>query len=356
MAGHIKQLDSGRWQARHPRPGGRGAGHESRNIRTKKEAEDWLTDQRAAAKNGMLVDRRDGKVTFGEVAKQWLEGRLGSADETVKRDRSILHAQILPTFGNKRIDAITSKEILGWVKKSSLSPETVHRAVRVMSMVFDLAVAERRMVVNPARDRKQVPLPRIVRSEPRFLDVASVQKLADAIDPRYRKLVLVTAATGLRWSEVIGLRMATPVRKSDVDIAAGRLTVNGQLLDGTWKPLAKSEAGLRSISISPSVVELFKEQMLESAGREYVFTAPGGGPLLDGSWRQRFWNPAVRAVGFDGLHFHDLRHSHAAQLIESGIYMLVISRRLGHSKIDITMDRYGHLMAGLDERIPDPYA
>jgi integrase len=95
---------------------------------------------------------------------------------------------------------------------------------------------------------------------------------------------------------------------------------------------------------------------MESAGREYVFTSPLGGPLRDESWRVRFWNPAVQKVGFDGLTFHDVRHSHAAHLIAAGVHMLVISRRLGHSSIAITMNRYGHLAVGHDESLPDPYA
>jgi integrase len=103
-------------------------------------------------------------------------------------------------------------------------------------------------------------------------------------------------------------------------------------------------------------VELVREQMVESAGCEYVFCAPTGGPLRDDGFRVRFWNPAVKTAGFDGLRFHDLRHTHAAILIAQGVHLEVIKQRLGHSSIRVTSDRYGHLQPGLDAQIPDQYA
>jgi integrase len=93
-----------------------------------------------------------------------------------------------------------------------------------------------------------------------------------------------------------------------------------------------------------------------SGSSEYVFTARQRGSMRDDGFRVRFWNPAVRAVGFDGSRFHDLRHSHAARLIADGQHMTVIFTRLGHRSIQVTFDRYGHLPPGLDAQITDPYA
>lgn len=54
-----------------------------------------------------------------------------------------------------------------------------------------------------------------------------------------------------------------------------------------------------------------------------------------------------------GVHFHDLRHTHASWLIEQDVHVKVISTRLGHSSIRVTMDRYGHVMPGLDDQVAD---
>ena len=82
---------------------------------------------------------------------------------------------------------------------------------------------------------------------------------------------------------------------------------------------------------------------------QYVFTAPRGGPLRRSGFRFRVWVPATVLAGLEGLRFHDLRHTHAAWLVGAGEHPKVIQARLGHASISTTLDRYGHLMDGLDE-------
>jgi integrase len=82
-----------------------------------------------------------------------------------------------------------------------------------------------------------------------------------------------------------------------------------------------------------------------------VFTAPDGGPLRASNFRQRVWIPAVRAAGLGGLHFHHLRHSAAALMIETGAHIETIKRRLGHSSIRVTSHVYGSLLPSVDEEV-----
>jgi integrase len=69
------------------------------------------------------------------------------------------------------------------------------------------------------------------------------------------------------------------------------------------------------------------------------------------NWRRRVWVPATRLVELDGFRFHELRHSHATFLIDAGIDPVRVSRRLGHSRTSITMDRYSHLLDRDEEAI-----
>jgi integrase len=80
-----------------------------------------------------------------------------------------------------------------------------------------------------------------------------------------------------------------------------------------------------------------------------VSTAGGGTVLRDTNFRRRVRGPAVTAAGLEGLHFHDLRHSHAALLIAAGEHVKVIQSRLGHANARMTLDVDGHLFDGLDE-------
>jgi len=68
---------------------------------------------------------------------------------------------------------------------------------------------------------------------------------------------------------------------------------------------------------------------------------------------RRAWQPARRAVGLDGVRFHDLRHTAVALAIEAGAHPRALMERLGHSSITVTLGRYGHLLPGQDEAIAD---
>lgn len=78
-----------------------------------------------------------------------------------------------------------------------------------------------------------------------------------------------------------------------------------------------------------------------------------GGPIGGSIFNKRHWQPARNAVGLDGLRFHDLRHTAVALAVAQGAHPKAIQRRMGHSTINTTLDRYGHLFPELDEKIAD---
>ena len=83
-----------------------------------------------------------------------------------------------------------------------------------------------------------------------------------------------------------------------------------------------------------------------------VFSSPEGMALRRRNFYRRVYNPAVIAAGLDSdLRFHDLRHTCASLLIAQGAHVKEIQERLGHSTSRLTMDRYGHLLASLGERL-----
>ena len=84
---------------------------------------------------------------------------------------------------------------------------------------------------------------------------------------------------------------------------------------------------------------------------QLMFLAPDGGPLRASNFRQRVWAPALRAAGLPALHFHHLRHSAVALMIETGAHIETIKRRCGHSSIRVTSDVYGSLLPSVDEEV-----
>ena len=90
-----------------------------------------------------------------------------------------------------------------------------------------------------------------------------------------------------------------------------------------------------------------------SNGDGRVFSAPDGGPVSRTNWRRRFWLPALENSIGGHLRFHDLRQSHAAQLIAQGEHVKVIADRLGHANPMVTLTTYAHLFDGLDRDAAD---
>lgn len=80
----------------------------------------------------------------------------------------------------------------------------------------------------------------------------------------------------------------------------------------------------------------------------YVFTGPDGGPMSPDTVTHVFGRLADRA-GLNGLRFHDLRHAHASIMLASGVHAKVVSERLGHANIGITLDIYSHVLPGLQD-------
>ena len=155
-----------------------------------------------------------------------------------------------------------------------------------MSKILQAAVDDRRLPFNPA-DR--VPVPRIEREEMRYLTPTQVNQVADAIDSRYRGLVLLGAYGGLRLGEMFGLRWR------NVDLLRRRVKVNEICVEVRGEvPFGppKTKAGIRTVPI-PSVVadELAKLTVQNPDPQTLVFTGGKGAPLRAGAFRQRVWIP-----------------------------------------------------------------
>jgi integrase len=198
---------------------------------------------------------------------------------------------------------------------------------------------------------RRVPLPKVEREEMRFLTSAEVVTLAEAIQPRYRALVLVGAYGGLRIGELAGLRRGrVDLLRGTVQVAEIVVEVRGVLHIGP----PKTRASRRTVGLPRFVVEELAAHVAEPGDPEsFVFTAPQGGPLRVTGFRARVWRPATRAAGLDGLRIHDLRHTAVALWIAAGANPKEVAARAGHASVSFTLDRYGHLYPEADTALRD---
>jgi integrase len=190
-----------------------------------------------------------------------------------------------------------------------------------------------------------VKLPRIERHEMRFLTARQLEYLTEHHPERARTIVLLGGYMGLRWGEIAGLkRERLNLLQGTLEIRETLVEVGGRLSFGA----PKSDAGRRTLRLPDFLVDNLREHLDRfTTHPELVFTGRDGGPYRRGNFRRRYCLPAVEAAVLSPLCFHDLRHTAAGLLIAENVHPKIIQRRLGHSSISVTLDRYGHFTSGL---------
>ena len=344
---HIEK-QRGKYRARFADPLGK---VQSRTFTRKADAERFLREIEADRLRGQWVDPRNADIPVAVWAEEFLSlcRRLSpTTQQTYRRD---LERYVLPRFGSYRIGNLPADEIENWLNDeiaAGIAPSSVHRHYRTLRRMLEVAVQKQKIIVNPC---VRVDPPRVPKRDMAFLDWDQVIRHAEQHAPRYRALVYVAVDSGMRWSELVGLR------RGRLDLAAHKIRVTEQLVQLDDRSFVRREpktaAGIRSITLSNFTTSLLSSHldMFTRAGVDsLVFTNGAGSPLSSSSFLTHHFSPAQRAAGVE-CRFHDLRHSSVALAIAAGAHPKAIQARMGHSSINVTLDRYGHLFPELDEAI-----
>jgi integrase len=300
---------------------------------------------------GSWIDPRHSDVPLATWAEELLSlaRRLSpSTQETYRRD---LTKYVLPALGAYRLGVIPPDQIENWLNdelEAGIAASSVHRHYRTLRRVLQVAVDKQKILANPC-DR--VEPPRVPKREMVFLDWTQAVDLAEAHSDRYRALIYLAVDSGMRWSELIGLR------RSKLDLRLRKVRVTEQLIrlqTGEWvRKEPKTPASIRSITISAETAEMLAPHLQDFAGPGpdgLVFPNGAGHPIAAASFWNNHFSPAQTTSGVN-CRFHDLRHSSVALAIAAGGHPKAIQARMGHSSINVTLDRYGHLFPDLDEAI-----
>jgi integrase len=350
--GRIRQLPSGRWQARYPGPDGK-LRPAPQTFERKADASRWLADKRAEINREEWLDPDAAKVTFGLYAETWIKER-DLADTTAERYEGILRNHVQPYFGDRALSEIKEPVIRQWRKKlqdAGVGAATVAKAYRLVHSIFNTAVDDLLIRRNPCRIKGAGQDKANERSA---LTIDQVFAVADAIQPRYRLLVLLGALTSLRFGEFAALR------RRDVDPDGGRLRVRrsqAELKHGrTIIKDPKSEAGKRSVAIPEIVLTDLRDHLarFSEPGRDgLVFVGPKGGRLRRRNFL-RLWRQALTdaKVEEEDVHFHDLRHTGNALAAATGASTKELMARMGHSSVRAALI-YQHASRSRDKQIAD---
>ena len=357
--GSVVELPNGRYRARYRDNHGRSR---SQTFRLKKDARDFLKTVGADVLRGAYVDPRLGRVTFETWANEWFATTVNLRPGSRARYGEILDCVLIPAFGRMQLGQIGPLEIRKWLAEMTdvLPTSAVRRNYVQMRMVMKAAVEADLVVKTPCLPK----LPPATQAEMRFLNVAEVEELAGAINPHFRALVYLFAYGGLRWGEAAGLkRKFVDTMRRTVRVEEQLTEVNNLLLLG--QPL-KTKAARRTVAIPRFLAEIVDEHLgrLEAL-REHrglgpvgpddvMFVNTRGGLLRRGGFRTNYWLPALTKAGLEGVRVHDLRHTAVAFAINlTDAHPKAVQVRFGHSSIQQTYDRYGHLFPQMDVSIAD---
>jgi integrase len=281
---------------------------------------------------------------------------------TLVRYRGIVANHFVPTIGAiqltdlrpAHIQRAYAEALTPGVRRDrrvgALSARTVLQHHRVLREALAHAVRWQLIARNPA---DAVAPPKPARHEMRVLDRMEAQALlaASGDDPLYC-LLHVALATGARLGELLALRW------SDMDGKSGtlRITRSAQRLpgEGIVFHAPKTHRSIRPIALSPVTLKILRTHRAAQAeqrpavgsaytDRDLVFANALGQPL-DGTAVTKRFQQIAHGVGLGHLRFHDLRHTAATLMLSAGTHPKIVSERLGHATINITLDTYSHVL------------
>jgi len=356
MAGSIRKRGKESWEIRSEL--GRDPVTGRRKFRyqyvrgTKKQAELALTE--ALHKRDTGNDVTPSKITVAEYLDRWLRdyAEVNVAPSTLLRDRQIV-ARVKPLIGSLRLQSLRPMHIQQAYTRllaDGLAPRTVLHHHRVLRRALKQAIAWQLAVQNPA-DATTPPRP--PRTEMRALEASEVHTLLEACQNDQLKTIIFTAVgTGMRLGELLGLRW------SDLDLTTGAAHVAraAQYLPraGTTFRTTKTARSRRNVALSPDTVRALREHRARQAERrlalgpsyddgDLVFATIEGRVLAPHTVSRQF-HDLVRRTSVGAVRFHDLRHTAATLMLRAGVHPKVVSERLGHSTIAITLDTYSHVL------------
>jgi integrase len=327
--------------------------------------------------------REPSRETLTDYTRRWLsrrdpartpagrEGRLGKsrlAPATHREYRRALELHILPRIGQRTLASLQPADIdqlIAELEEQGAAPGTIRNTITPLRKLLGDAVHLGLLTHNPAARPDLPPAPEFTGQELLPEHTTAIRNALAELSPPdplrhgepdrfYVQLYDVALGTGLRLGELRALRWC------DVDRARHLLRVEQAYSRNDLKR-PKSEAGIRSIPIFPSVqaaLDALAARALERStyapAAQLIFQTERGTPLHPSNLNRRIWQPALRAAklanpeGKPLYRFHDLRHTTISRLVAAGADIKLVQAIAGHSNPLITLKRYSHL---LDHRL-----
>ena len=346
-----KDKKTGKWliQYRYTDWQGKRRKSTKRGFATKREAEDWL-------RNFLITQKADFDMKFENFWKMYyadMETRL--REHTMRTKKYIVELKILPYFGNKRVNDITAADIRQWQNElinMGYSPTYLKTINNQLSAIFNYAVRYYDLKSNPCAKAGSMG-----KSKAEEMDFWTGEEFRKFIDSVMNKRLSYMAFMILYWT---GMRLGELLALNPKDVDLEKRTIS---ITKSYQRLGKKDVitppktskSKRVITIPEFLAADIKDYMdslydLQEDDRLFPITK---------YYLEHEMQRGIKESGVKRIRVHDLRHSHASMLIELGFSPLEIANRLGHEKVETTLNTYAHLYPNkqtkLAERLDSEY-
>lgn len=338
-------------------------------FRTKRQVETALKRALRDLDEGTATNR--SSEDLGGFLTDWIETQRQHLKETTWASYDVAVRRITPSLGRRKLKALTPLDIEAFYAELSetgskagkpLSPKSVRNTHVVLRKA--LADAERLGLV-PRNAAAAAKPPTVTTAEQQTWDSDQLVQFFEfmAEDRLYAAYVLA-ATTGMRRGEVLGLRW------SDVDLDAAQLAILQTVTTVNYKPVVttpKTKRSRRVIYLDGHTVDVLQAHRRgqydekRTAGPAWsddnnLIFRDDLGDLINPDWFSAEFARQVKASGLPKIRFHDLRHSYATLALKAGVHPKIVSERLGHATVGITLDLYSHVTPAIARDAADAVA
>ncbi|MCR8980945.1 site-specific integrase [Brevibacillus laterosporus] len=325
----------------------------------KKDAEQALTQKLHELQTGLTIDASD--MTVSQYMEYWLENYAKASTRPTTHNvyEKRIKRYIIPRIGRiklKDLKVIHLQKMYtdllkngAMYREGGISPITIRHIHGLIHKALQNAERWQMITRNVAR---LVELPRVEKKETIVLTREQVQALVESVKGKELCIpVLLAVTTGMRYAEVFGLAW------KDIDFEKKTIHVKQQLVrtKGAYHLTPpKTKSSERIISLSESLIGPLKQHKAEQAQSKLLFgpsfnvdglvcCRPEDGLPYSATPVRRKFRRVLEEAGVPDIRIHDLRHTVATLLLETGVHPKIVSELLGHANIGITLDRYSHV-------------
>ena len=325
------------------------------SAKTRRECQHWIKNTVNQIDDGLTFSST--KITLIDYLSNWLTSKKATLrDSTYTHYEQLSRLYIVPHIGSKKLKDLKPENIqvlYNRLLEKEVGIPTIEKVHTVLHGAFAQAV---KMGIIPRNPASATIPPRSPEKEMQILDDSQVsQMLINAKGHRWEALYHLAVTTGMRQMEILGLKW------TDLDWVRKTARIERQLVRSTGKIVRfsqlKTKHAKRTIALGSKTINILKKHydnqfsVIQETGEEWhenglIFTTSNGNAI---HYRNlvRNYKALLRDTGLPEIRFHDLRHTAASLMLNHGIPVIIVSRRLGHARPSITLDIYGHLIPSM---------